>query len=235
MALVARRRLVSAGQWKRRILVVESGRLPHRSAMANRAIVREQFARVIGIAGSVEICTVAREAIRRRAIDRPVMALAATYRKVRSRQHERRGGMVEGGRLPRRGRMAVGAGSIKLSLQMVGVDRPFVGIPMTAITRGRCSRKVAVGVTSEALQVCVRARQRKSRVRMREIAVPPAVGVMALAAIVGKTLRHVIRIGGSFEIRLMAGIAICRSPRKLPVDVALRAVYRRVPPGQRER
>ena len=81
----------------------------------------------------------------------------------------------------------------------------------------------------------MRSRQRETGVVVVKPAIIPAVGRVALRAIMGITERHVIGIPRSFVIGLMAGIAIGRCADILSVHVTQNATDSRVPSCQRKR
>ena len=62
----------------------------------------------------------------------------------------------------------------------------------------------------------------------------PACGGMTLRTIRGKAGRHVIGIGDGSEFGSVTSVAVCGGPGVTAPDVAVRANYRDVRPGQRE-
>ena len=95
---------------------------------------------------------------------------------------------------------------------------------------------IAIHVTLCALQRRMRAGQREARSRVIEGSVAPGRGVMALLASRWEVRLHVIRIGRSVEIRLVAADAcgVCAGQIVIVVYVALCASHGRVSTSQRE-
>ncbi len=101
VTLDARDRGVGAGQWERRLIVVEDSVQPRRRGMTHGAVLREARSRVVGVCGLFEICEVTRDALGGRAGETVVcMALTAVNFDVRPGQRERRFAVVEYGTLP---------------------------------------------------------------------------------------------------------------------------------------
>jgi len=77
--------------------------------------------------------------------------------------------------------------------------------------------------------------KRKARVGVQESAIPPAIRIVALRAIVREPLRRMIGIPRAVIIRLMARITRGGRAYELPVHVALCTGHRCVPSGERKR
>ena len=114
--------------------------------MADQAIVIELQRHVVGIVHSLKVRRMAPIACARSIPERPLVALIAGQRHVCPHQRVTGAVMIKGGRLPGAGRMAMGAGSVELSLQMIGIGRTFIGIPVTAVAFSRSIRKMSVGM-----------------------------------------------------------------------------------------
>ena len=99
---------MSTGQRKCRFRMVESGRLPGGSRVTDLALLRDPSRRVIWICRSLEILEVARNACGRGDVEIAVrVALIALQLRVSAVQREADRIMIEVGRLPRGGRVAI--------------------------------------------------------------------------------------------------------------------------------
>jgi len=103
-------------------IVIERCRCPARHGVAGRAVVREIQRHVAGIGLLLELGLMAREAVLRRSCKHPVhMATRAGHALMRTQKRERRVVVIEGRRVPGRGRMAGQAVMREIAGHVVGV------------------------------------------------------------------------------------------------------------------
>jgi len=213
VALRARHGRVSAGQRESCRGMVKRSLCPRSRVVALLTSCRETGLNVIRIRGAVEVFDMARSAIGRRADKLTIdVALRAGHADVRALQREfREGVVIEGRWIPRRGIVASLAGGRESRLRV----RRIIGLVevghVTADASSWCPVELSSQVASAAIQVGVRACQRKMRRRVRsmvELRAHPVVHAVALFTSGGQVERDVIDADGLGvnEVLLMAGV-----------------------------
>jgi len=109
---------------------------------------------------------------------------------------------------------------VELVADVIGIRRAFIVRLVAAITLRRRPLELPVDVALRTTRVYMRSRQREIRTVVIEAGGRPGDGCMALRTRMTEVSRHVVRVLYAFEVRLMAGPAICRRSRILSVDVA---------------
>jgi len=122
---------------------------------------------------------------------------------------------------------------------VIGISRPLVVLEVAAHASRTGEVVVVVDVAVCALprRHGVPATQRKSNRRVVEGRVEPRVSTVAGRAIRGERGGHMAWVRSGFEIRSVAGVALCRHRLKLAAGgtfVARVAIHRRVCTGERE-
>jgi len=227
---------VPVGGWEERVVRSrQSRRGPVRSRVARGAGGRPLRRGVVGIGRAGIVGRVARIAIGRRAREDIIdVAQVACDSRVGTRQREWRVGVVECGAGPVRRRMARVASRGESSRGMGRIGRPVpIGL-VAAVAKGRQGAVVGgrAGMAQHALHGGVEAGQRERGGRVIERRRSPVGGRVADGAIGREAGGDVRRVGGSGEVRLMAGIAGCGQVVVVVVGVALRACHGRVSTGQ---
>jgi len=193
--------------------MVKRSLCPRSRVVALLTSCRETGLNVIRIRGAVEVFDMARSAIGRRADKLTIdVALRAGHADVRALQREfREGVVIEGRWIPRRGVVASLAGGRESRLRV----RRIIGLVevghVTADASSWCPVELSSQVASAAIQVGVRACQRKMRRRVRsmvELRAHPVVHAVALFTSGGQVERDVIDADGLgvSEVLLMAGV-----------------------------
>ena len=166
------------------------------------------------------------------------MALRALQRRVRPGQRESRGRVIEGRVAPGCGGVALLASRREVRLYVIRIRRSVEIRLVATHARGVRSGQVvvAIHVTLRTLQRSVRPSKRESCCRVIERRVPPRRGGVALLTRLREVRLHVIRIGRSLEIRLVAADAGCVRAGQvvIAIHVTLCALERRMRAGQRE-
>ena len=208
--------------------------------MAQFAGLCEPARHVIRIRRVLEVGQVTRNAGCRRDVVIVVHVAIRTLawrNRVRSRQREVHGRVVETGGLPGSGRMACLASLWEVAGHMVRVRCTLKILQMAPDARGAVQRVVVIDVTIGALARWHRmhAGQSKSRRGMVKLAVAPLHGVMALLAGRGKTC-VCDRGGGASEIFLVTGETLSGGEVVVIVHVAVDTLpgRHRVAAGQRK-
>jgi hypothetical protein len=197
---------------------------------------REARAGMIRIGGRREVRLVARVAGSRSppAIASNQMALLTRGGKVRPRQSQGGGRMIKGRRLPR-GRRVTSLTIVRKERGNVIRTGGRVEIRLvTGETLSGSAGVLAIDVTLDTAQIDMRPGEREAGGGMIKRRVPVGHGMASLAG-GGEACRHMIRITGTGEIRLMTGIASSgRAARVVAVGVALLTVDRQVRASQGE-
>jgi len=118
-------------------------------------------------------------------------------------------GMIEVGRLPRRGVMAVGTGLGETVLDVIGIACPFIVGLMAAVAVIRRAG-VATGVTGDTGLRGMRAGQWESGLVVVKRRGLPGGGVVTIGAVLGEVVLDVIGIGCPDKVILMAAVTIGR-------------------------
>ncbi len=237
MALRALHRSMGSGQ--RELggrIVIELRALPLRGRVAHCAILGETRRHVVRIGRRVVIRQVAAIASGQRtgilAVD---MALRALRVRVRPGQRELRLGVIELRARPLRGRVADRAVLREARRGVIGIGGRVVIGQVAALAGGQRAGILAVDMALRALHRGVGSGQRELGGRIViELRALPLRRRMAYGAILGEARRHVVGIGGAAVIGQVAAFAGGQRTGILAADMALRALHRRVGPGQRE-
>ena len=194
VALGAGHLCVGTGQRKGGFGMVKCGRLPGRSRVADLALLRDPGRHVIWICRSLEILEVARNAGRRGDVEIAIgVALIALQLRVSAGQGEANRVMIEAGRLPRGGRMAILASLGKSQRHVIRVAGFLKIRQVAADARSRSSLVLAACMTSHAIQRRVHSRKRESRkLRMIEFHALPVIDRVAILALRRKPYCHVV-------------------------------------------
>ena len=208
-----------AGEGERSFVVIELRTRPAGRAVAYRAVGRESRLHVVGIRRALEIFHVTSGARSGRSCESAIgVTLLAGHAGVRSGQGKLREGVViEGRRLPRRGRVAGLARGRKCSSYVIGILCAGKILLMTSKAgRGR-ARKAPTCVAGSACQLRVRSGQRKScELQVVEAGAEPGIHPVALLARGGKSRLHVIGRRGRLVALGVAGVAIGGQTDELP-------------------
>ena len=157
------------------------------------------------------------------------MALRTRHRRVEASQRERGCVVVEARWHPSSRRVAERAISGEAGSNVVRARRPRKVCLVAGVAIGRRRGIAVVSVALRARHRCMLARQRPVRIQgMIEYRVIPIGGVMARSAIVRQAKLHVWRVVAVGEVRRVARITLRRSPCKHVIDMACRALQRRV-------
>ena len=146
--------------------------------------------------------------------------------------------MIKGRTQPRRRAVALLTGLRESGLHVVWLRRALKILQVAADARGVRAAQgvVVVDVALRALHRRVRARQREARRGMIKVRTRPRRGVVALLTGLRERGLHVIGLCRPLEIFQVAADAsgIRAGQVVIAIHVALRALHRRVRPGQRE-
>ncbi len=227
---------VRTGQWEACLAVIEDCIRPGCGSVTDRAIRREASLHVIRIRGFVEIRDVARSTVLRRSRVLSInVATGARHGNVSTGQREGRERVViESRRRPRRSRMTSLAGRGERCRHMVRSLRRGVVLHVTTGARGVERCVLPAHVTGTAIDLGMRAGQRKLReVVIERSGLPGARRVTHLAGS-WHAGRHMIRAGGLVVILQVTARAIRARPLVLASDVASRAFQCRVRACQSE-
>ena len=176
------------GQREADRVVVKGRRLPGAGVVALLAGLREISTYVIGILGALVIRQMAAYACRGGQVVVVVDVTVETRaRRVGVRVGERKayGRMVEGGRLPGAGVVALLTGLREPAGHMVGILRALIVLQVTGHASGRREVVIVVDVAVEtdARRIGVRIRQREAGAGVIEFGIKPGVRAVALFAI----------------------------------------------------
>ena len=194
VALGAGHLCVGPGQRKCRFRMVEGGRLPSGGCVTDLALLRDPSRHVIWICRPLEILEVARDACRCGEVEIAIgVALIALQLRVSAGQGEANRIMIEAGRLPRGGRMAILASLGKPQRHVIRVAGFLKIRQVAADARSGSSRVLAACVTSHAIQCRVHSRKRESRkLRMIEFHALPVIDRVAVLALRRESGRYVV-------------------------------------------
>ena len=237
VAACARHSYMGAGQRERCVVVIERRPRPVCRGVALRAIRWEITRHVRRVIRTREISLVASVACgRQRTVVAGCrgMALRALHGRMEAGQWERCRVVVKGRRRPSGRRVAESAVGRECRSDVVRIRSGGEVALVTCVAISRRRRVVIVRVALRARNRRVLTRQRVMRVQgVVKQRVVPVGCVVARTAIVWQSKRHVGRIVAVGEIRRVAGIALGRSSGEDIIDVACRALQRRVRTGQR--
>ena len=140
---------------------------------------------------------------------------------MRTGQRERRGRVIECGRLPTGRTMTLRTGMTELVGDMVGVGRAVeVGLMTGKTLTGRAG-VLTVHMTLRTRDTHMRARQLEPGQAVIKARRLPARGCMALRATMTEVRRHMIGVGRAVEVGLMTGKTLTgRAPVIRSVDMA---------------
>jgi hypothetical protein len=164
------------------------------------------------------------------------MAAGAGHGCMRSRQRERRGGVVEGRWLPRSRIVTGRTGVTEIVGRMMRTGRAAKvgGMARVAIRRS-LTHVIANLVAIGAGHRCMRSRQREWRGGMIECRRRPAGGCVARCTRVTETIGHMIRIRGPIEVGRVTGVTVRRCTAGVAIRVTRPTGHGRMRPGQGER
>ena len=236
MAILARRGDVRAGERELRGRMTEGGGLPSVHRMALQTVASEFAGHMVRRLGRIELRLMTLEAIHilQRVISIDV-AIQAGHRSVRAQQRELGCCVVEGGRLPRRGAVALRTVVAEFPRHVVGILRKgeVLRVALLAVRVG--DRVIAVRVAGLAGRRLVLARERKGRLVVIELRRLPCRGRVAHGTIVRELAGNVIRVRRAVVVVLMALIAVhVGNGCIVSVRVALLARRRQMPPFERK-
>ncbi len=228
----ARGRDVRPGQREARGRVVEARRSPGARAVTYLAGRREAGLDVVGIAGRLEVPSVAGVAVGRGAGVAALVTVGAGDRAVRPLEREAGSRVVEGGGIPAARRVAGRAGRGEARGDVVGIAGRLEVLPVAGVAVGAGSR-VAGRVAVRAGERAVRAVEREPGGGVIEGGALP--GGRAVAALAGRRIAGggVVRLARPLVVGPMAGVAVGRGPGVAAL-VAVGAGDRAVRPLERE-
>jgi len=204
MACETSRSLMRSQQGKLRLGVVEGGRLPGISRMTFGAGVRELSLEVIGICGGGVIGLMTGKALGGRAGKLAShVALCAADVDVRAGQRKPGGGVINGGWLPRVSGVTLSASVVVVTGHVIRILHRLVICLVTGVTFRGCSRVLAVDMALRATHAYVRPGEGEAGEIVVILCRRPALGGVALRAVVIVIAGDVIRIRGAIIICLV--------------------------------
>ena len=221
--------------------MIECSVAPGRGGVALLTRRREVRLHVIRVRCAVKVRPVATHAGRvssRQVVIAVHVALCALQRCMCTGQRESRRRVIEGRVAPSGGGVALLTGLREIRLHVVRIRRSLeiFQVAADAGSVGAGQIVVTIHVALRALQRRMRACERESRGRVIEGRVAPRCRSVALLARRREVRLHVIRIGRSVEVRLMAADAggVGAGQVVVVVDVTLHTSHGRVSARQRE-
>ena len=232
MALHAVGRPVGPGQREVRLLMVESRRFPADRRMALHAVVVELTLQMARLLNLLEVALVASVTVERRPVEAIVrMTRFAGRRQMRAGERKSRLVVIDPRRFPAVNRMAGRAIVVVGTGNVIRVRSGLEGGAM-AVEADRRSAVVPGRVTGRAVNRPVSAEQRERRlVVIDRSRFPARRGVTGRASVI-VVPPHMVRVGDSLEIGLMAGEAILRNAGEAASGVASRAINPDVSAGE---
>jgi len=223
VALRALHLRVRTSQRKRCLGVIETGRLPGRSRMANFALLRHASRDVIRICSSLEVLNVTGDAGGRRQVVIAVgVALVALKLCMSTRKRKPNRIMIEARRLPRCSRVTILASLGQAERNVIGVARFLKIWQVAAHARSGRPRIFSSGMARCTVQGRVHASECKTRkLQVVKFRVLPVVNRMTLLALRWKPGSDVVGRGSLLEGSLVAGVTLDRKTLKLPDRFAL--------------
>ena len=191
--------------------------------MAHFASLREPLLGVVGVVRVLIILQVAGRASLVGQVEVPVgVALVALQGRVRSGQGKSHNAVIEIGRLPGGGRVALLAGLRHAGGHVIGIGGFLIVRQVTAHTVCRGALISPAHVAGRAFQCRVHSGQRKAgKPQMVEFHSHPRIHAVTLNAAGGKARGQVVGTGGLLESLGVAGVAI----RRHGCEIAQRAVF----------
>ena len=201
--------------------------------MANIALLRKSPGHVIRIRCARIVLQMATDTRgRRQIVVSALVAISALQLQVPTRQREAALGMIERGRLPGGSAVANRAVGGKSARRMIRIGRSVVVLHVAR--RARRARQISAGMAIAALQLGVRAGERKSNGVVIEISGLPCRCIMAILASLRKPKPDVVGVGCFLKVRHVTTDAIRRRALVPASQVAGRAVQTGVGSRQSE-